>query len=136
MFLTRKCDYAVRMIRALAREKRLNVNDICEREELTKAFAYKIIKKLEKAGFVQGFRGSQGGYELNISLGQLTLLAVFQAVDSNISIISCPEKGKACSRNSEANPCKVHMELCRIDRVLQAELSVRSLKEILEESPI
>ena len=32
MLITRECDYAVRVIRALSGEERLSVGDICEKE--------------------------------------------------------------------------------------------------------
>ena len=48
MFITRECDYAVRVIRALQGE-RLSVPEICEKEAITAPFAYKILKKLQKA---------------------------------------------------------------------------------------
>ena len=44
MFITRECDYAVRVLRALAGETRLSVNEICDREAITAPFAYKILK--------------------------------------------------------------------------------------------
>lgn len=132
MFITRECDYAIRMIRALAGTERLSVTDICEQEDLTPAFAYKIMKKLEKCGFVKGFRGNQGGYLLTVSLEQISLLSILQAIDPEISMISCPKKGEACSRNKPESPCKVHAELCRIDEILQAQLAAKSIKEILQ----
>ena len=49
MFITRECDYAVRVVRALWGESRLSVSDICEKESVTAPFAYKILKKLQKA---------------------------------------------------------------------------------------
>ena len=59
MFITRECDYAVRVLRALAGETRLSVNEICDREAITAPFAYKILKKLQKAGIVKGFRAER-----------------------------------------------------------------------------
>ena len=35
MLITRECDYAVRVIRALSGAERLSVGEICEREEIT-----------------------------------------------------------------------------------------------------
>ena len=46
MLITRECDYAVRVLRAMAEEKRVSVNEICEKELITAPFAYKILKKL------------------------------------------------------------------------------------------
>ena len=58
MFITRECDYAVRVIRALAGESRLSVSEICEKESITAPFAYKILKKLQEAGACKGVPGS------------------------------------------------------------------------------
>ena len=49
MLITRECDYAVRIVRALADGEKLCVSRICEKEALTSAFVYKILKKMEKA---------------------------------------------------------------------------------------
>ena len=68
MFITRECDYAVRVVRALWGESRLSVSDICEKEAITAPFAYKILKKLQKAEIVKGYRGVHGGYSLNRGL--------------------------------------------------------------------
>mgnify|MGYP000529302416 CR=1 FL=1 len=64
MFITRESDYAMRVIRALMWEPRLSVSEICERESITAPFAYKILKKLQNAGLVEGYRGVHGGYAL------------------------------------------------------------------------
>ena len=77
MFITRECDYAVRVVRALWGESRLSVSDICEKEAITAPFAYKILKKLQKAEIVKGYRGVHGGYSLNRGLDELTLYMRF-----------------------------------------------------------
>ena len=81
MFITRECDYAVRVVRALWGESRLSVSDICEKEAITAPFAYKILKKLQKAEIVKGYRGVHGGYSLNRGLDELTLYEVYSAID-------------------------------------------------------
>ena len=64
MLITRECDYAVRVVRALAAGGRMSVGDICDKEFITAPFAYKILKKLQNAGIVKGYRGVLGGYAL------------------------------------------------------------------------
>ena len=66
MLITRECDYAVRVIRALSGAERLSVGEICEREEITAPFAYKILKKLQKAKLVRGYRGVHGITSMDI----------------------------------------------------------------------
>lgn len=133
MFITRECDYAVRVIRALAGEKRLSATDICEREEITAPFAYKILKKLQKAEIITGFRGVHGGYALKRELHELTLLDVYQAIEPDIFIIECLNPKKPCmhSRNLE-NGCKVHTELEKIQQELCAMLSAKTMGDILD----
>lgn len=81
MLITRECDYAVRVLRAMAEEKRVSVNEICEKELITAPFAYKILKKLQKSGMVRGYRGVHGGYSLNCDLDQITLYDVYTTID-------------------------------------------------------
>ena len=135
MFITRECDYAVRVIRALSGEERLSVNDICEREEITAPFAYKILKKLQKAKIVRGYRGVHGGYSLKKSVSEITLLDVYLAIDPGMYIIECMNPKKKCCRDEKLDGgCEVHQELLRIQERLQDMLSERSLQEILGES--
>ena len=89
MFITRECDYAARVLRALSGETRLSVNEICEKESITAPFAYKILKKLQKAEIVKGFRGVHGGYSLNRRAEDLTLYDIYTAIDPEFLIIDC-----------------------------------------------
>lgn len=134
MLITRECDYAVRVIRALSGEERLSVNDICEREEITAPFAYKILKKLQRAKIVRGYRGVHGGYSLKKNASDITLLEVYQAIDQGMYIIECMNPRKKCSRDEKLDGgCVVHRELVRIQESLQQMLSEKSLAEILGE---
>lgn len=132
MLITRECDYAVRIVRALADGEKLCVNQICEKEELTPAFVYKILKKLEKKELVKSFRGSNGGYALKADTGEITLLDIYLAVDPEFYMIECMDPEKPCVRN-QGESCKVHRELCRIQKVLIGELSARTMADIMTE---
>ncbi len=131
MFITRECDYAVRVIRALSGEKRLSVNEICEKEQLTAPFAYKILKKLQKSKIVKGFRGVHGGYSLNRPLDSLTLFDVYMAIDPEMFIIECMNPQSACGRNPKSAPCLVHEELAEIQCELWKMLRRKNLQDIL-----
>lgn len=48
MLITRECDYGVRIIRALANGDKMCVHQICEQEDLTPAFVYKILKSWKR----------------------------------------------------------------------------------------
>ena len=133
MFITRECDYAVRVLRAMAGTERVSVSEICEQELLTAPFAYKILKKLQKAGFVKGYRGVHGGYSLNCDLGQVTLYDVYSSIDPDMFIIDCLNPEFECARNNEiAEGCSVHCELVDIQGELCRMLKRKSLEKLIK----
>ena len=135
MFITRECDYAVRVIRALQGESRLSVPEICEKEAITAPFAYKILKKLQKAKIVKGYRGVHGGYSLDRGADELTLYDVYEAIDPGMFIIECLDPRYDCARDGQDGiPCLVHRELADIQSQLCAMLKRKTLLQILEEA--
>ena len=133
MFITRESDYAMRVVRALMGETRLSVSDICAREAITAPFAYKILKKLQNAGIVQGYRGVHGGYALKKDPAELTLYDIYSAIDSDMSIIECLNGRCECARNGQNGvPCYAHDELKDIQDELWTMLRRKSIKELFE----
>ena len=119
MLITRECDYAVRVIRALSGAERLTVGEICEREEITAPFAYKILKKLQKAKLVRGYRGVHGGYSMNRTPGEITLFDIYTAIDPETydhRTYGSPVSLEASGDNRDKTPCLVHRELVEIQK--------------------
>jgi len=109
------------------------VGEICEKEGITAPFAYKILKKLEQAGFVKGYRGVHGGYTLQKKPASLTLLDVYLAIDPDMFIIECLDPDHPCQRDgAEGQPCMVHQELAFIQSELWNMLKRKSLQQILD----
>ncbi len=131
MFLTREADYGIRTVRALASGEKMNIAAICEKEEVPRQFAYKILKKLNHAGFVSIERGVNGGYTLTASAAQLTLYDIVSVIDEELFINKCLEPGYSCERNSENGSCKVHKELVRIQNIMVQELKRTPLSELV-----
>ena len=131
MFITRESDYAMRVVRALIGAARLSVSDICEREAITAPFAYKILKKLQNAGIVKGYRGVHGGYALKKDPAELTLYDIYTAIDSDMSIIECLNGRFECTRNGQDGiPCYAHDELKDIQNELWAMLRRKSMEDL------
>ena len=127
MFITRECDYAVRVVRALWGESRLSVSDICEKEA--------ILKKLQKAEIVKGYRGVHGGYSLNRGLDELTLYEVYSAIDPDMFIIECLDPKYNCVRDGQDGlPCLVHRELLSVQDELISLLKRKTIQQIMEEA--
>ena len=130
MLITRRSDYAMRICRVLHDGKVHNVREICQAEEIPKAFAYKILRELEMAGLVKSERGNQGGYYLNRPLSELTLYDVVNITEDDLAILNCMKE--ECNRNPDSMPCKVHQEIERIQNILIDELKKKTIEEILD----
>lgn len=132
MVITRETDYAIRTIRALSGNLLLTVKQICEQEAIPTQFAYKILKKLSRAGYIHIIRGAAGGYELTADLDKLTLLDLMEAMEEDTRLNACMRPGYVCACNDgNRRICLVHAELARIQTVLNMELKRTPLQQIL-----
>ena len=131
MFLTKECDYGIRIIRALADGDKKTAEEICAAENIPGQFAYKILKKMERGGFIQSCRGRDGGYWLVKSLNDITIHDIITTIDEYLFLNECLRDDRPCSRNPKAAPCTVHMELERIQDILVGELRMKSIKEVV-----
>ena len=73
MLITREVDYAMRILRALSDGEQMTAQSISDLHQVPKPFAYKIIKKLSRAGLVSITRGAEGRCSLSADLEQVTL---------------------------------------------------------------
>jgi len=136
MLLTRECDYGVRVIRALADKTKKTVDTIAAEELIPKKYAYKIIKKLERAKFVKSIRGRNGGYIISKPLDTFSLLDVVVAVDANRHVNECIRDDSVCQfKDHPTRSCTVHGELVRVQQLIEDELRSTSMAEILARKP-
>lgn len=119
------------MIRALAPGGLISVGDICRAEDIPLHFAYKILKKLEIAGLVEAFRGTNGGYQLVRDTDHFTLYDIVSAVDNELALNECMKAGQACPHNSAGKVCTVHGELCRIQGIVAQALQEKRVSELI-----
>lgn len=134
MLITRETDYAIRVVRALHQSGQLSAREIAERENMQQAITYKMLRKLAKAGVVESRRGVEGGYILTCPVDKLYLYDLFQALDEEMLLTECLESDYDCANNRDGT-CEVHMELCRIQKVLEKEMKRKPLAELLKPVP-
>ena len=136
MLLTKECDYGIRIIRSLSDGSKKTIDIISVEEKMPAKFAYKIIKKLVEAGYVNSTRGRAGGYHLNATLGKLRLIDIISALDTGRYISDCLRQDVICSFKAEnKHVCTVHEELLRIQGVVNVELGKKTMDEILHAPP-
>ncbi|MCL1787009.1 MAG: Rrf2 family transcriptional regulator [Defluviitaleaceae bacterium] len=131
MLLTKECDYGLRVIRTLSDGQKRTVQVVCDTEHIPHKYAYKILKKLQKAGLVQNKRGPDGGYYLVKPLNTFTLYDVINAIDERLFLFECLRGGAQCPRNTGDAPCTFHHELERLQNMLISEMQSKSMEEML-----
>ncbi|MDR2089403.1 MAG: Rrf2 family transcriptional regulator [Clostridiales Family XIII bacterium] len=131
MLISKECDYAVRIVRALADGGKKTAEDIGRKENIPHQFAYKILKKLERSGLVRAFRGKAGGYALTKGIDEFSLYDVFSAVEERVILTACLQKDFVCPMNEDGTHCRVHREFIRLQELLFAGLKEKKVSEVL-----
>lgn len=122
MFFSREYDYALRMMRVLIKNEQATVGTICTSEHIPQPYAYKIIKKLEKAELTKGIRGPNGGYQLAADPRSITFYDVYVAIEGCVYLSDCMQEGYVCPNYK--NGCTIHKEL----KLLQNQF-IQGMKE-------
>ena len=99
--LTRRCDYACRILRSAYRhrDRFVSVAEISEEEEIPYAFARTIQHDLVQAGYVRTVRGAHGGLQLAIDLSQVTVLDVLHALQGEVTVSACAADPQSCPKS-------------------------------------
>ncbi|MDR1421563.1 MAG: Rrf2 family transcriptional regulator [Coriobacteriales bacterium] len=86
MKITKRTDYAIRLIADLAKQPDccLGLRSLSDRHGVTYAFARTVQQGLLKAGIIRACRGINGGIGLARPLDQITVLEVFEAAQGTL----------------------------------------------------
>jgi len=132
MELTRKGDYAVRVVVDLAAQPPdgpVRSPDIGRRTGVPSAYLTKIIQALAHAGLLRTRRGALGGVALARAPESITLRQVIEAVEGPIYLNRCLIRGGLCPRD---RLCPVHPVWARIQRLLTRELDAVHVAALAE----
>lgn len=110
MQLTRQTDYAIRILMylaALAGDEMAQIQQVCDYFDIPRNHASKIVVKLVKLGYLQTYRGKQGGIALNIPATRINLRDVIEALEPTLNPVNCQQPTK----------CRLLPD-CRLKKVL------------------
>ena len=133
MILTREIDYALRVLRCLREHEKKTVGEIAAQSLVPQQFAYKIIKKLSRAGWVQIIRGVEGGCMLSAELATISLYDLMVAMEDRCSVNACTQPDYICLWAQQHGGCGMHQRFLVIQSRLDEELRAHSLFSLLEE---
>lgn len=100
MDISRKTDYALRMLAMLAenRDGLLSVRTAAEQVDVPYSFARSIQHGLVKAGIIESLRGVHGGMRLCVDPSQITVRQVVEAVQGPLVMNDCTGPDGSCAR--------------------------------------
>lgn len=113
MVITRATEYAIRTIIYLAKHPKGEIvlkKNICRTQEVTPAFLTKILQPLIKVGIVSSQRGVGGGFLLNKSAEEITLLDILEAEEGPLRLNHCLVEKGICQRDALCSAHKVWEE--------------------------
>jgi len=131
MDVTRRTDYAIRLIAALTLSdgKPLSVREAAEQNDVPYAFARSIQHALVKAGLIRSVRGAQGGMLLNVDPAELTLYQLIEAVQGPINVAICTTDKDWCQFEEH---CQFHKVWEGANMLLEDYLDSVSIRQLLD----
>jgi Rrf2 family iron-sulfur cluster assembly transcriptional regulator len=111
--LTRGSEYAIRGMLYLARQPRgrkVMTSEVARAADVPESFLAKVLQVLARAGIVESFRGTGGGFALIRPAGEISLRQVIEAVEGNIALNKCLVHQDACKRVGACPTHKVWQE--------------------------
>lgn len=84
MFVTQKCQYALKAVFALARKDRtrpVKIAQVAEEQAIPFRFLEVILSQLKQGGFVESRRGTEGGYLLVRDPHEITVGSIVRFID-------------------------------------------------------
>ena len=106
--LTKRADYAIRAVFALARAPRgewISVRQLAADQAIPVAFLPRVMRDLVAGQLVDGARGRTGGYRLARRPDEVSLLDIVEAVEGDLRRRGCILRGGPCPPNGV---CAVH----------------------------
>jgi Rrf2 family protein len=129
--LTRRGDYAVRAMLALASEPSdgwLSVPAVSAAMSIPERFLPRVMADLVRAGLVVGHRGRTGGYRLARSATTISLLDIIGAAERDHDDPTCILRGGPCGLDGR---CAVHDAFSGARGAMLERLGATSLSEVV-----
>jgi len=130
MLIIKEVEYAIMILDELNKRSPLSASEISDSRGIPSPFIYRVLKKMEKAGFLVVRRGTNGGYSILADLEKTTLFDVISVFDNTFVVIECMKAGYECNRTSKHNCC-MHRTFCGLHHKLQTEFSRNNLADLL-----
>lgn len=138
MEISRKTDYALRMLSELVRSPDcvVSVRTAAQENDIPYSFARSIQHDLTLAGIVESLRGARGGMKLAIDPRETTLLQLVEAVQGPILVSACAYAGEDDGPCPFMPECHFNPVWCSAERMLREFFASVSLYDVVVRSKV
>lgn len=134
MEITRRSDYAFRILRSAYRHKDnyVSIAEVAEEEHIPYAFARTIQHDLAQAGYLRTVRGARGGLVLDIDPSSVTLLDVMRTLQGPVEVAPCATDPSSCELSGG---CTVNRIWVAANEALNTLLGSLTLQDVFDGNP-
>ena len=132
--LSKTAEYALRAVACMGQQvgTPLSADFMAEQTKVPRRYLTRVLQDLAAAGLVRSRPGPGGGYELNRTTDQITILDVVAIVSPIERIRSCP-----LGLTSHTSLCPLHREIDRAYAATEKAFASVTIRQLLEStSPI
>lgn len=135
MDISRKTDYALRMLSALVKDPTgvVSVRTAARENGVPYSFARSIQHDLAVAGLVENARGASGGMHLAVDPRETTLLQLVEAVQGPVIIAGCNGANGTGEPCPNIATCHFRPVWCNAEQLLQKFFASVTLYQVVEE---
>ncbi len=128
---SKACEYGIRAVIYIWSQndkgKKLGIKDICREIDAPEFFTAKILQSLAKQGIISSAKGPNGGFYVEKSQEDQTLMELVLAIDGGQLFSGC---GLGLQQCSEETPCPIHNDFKGIREQLIEMLKNKKLVDL------
>jgi FeS assembly SUF system regulator len=127
--ISKLTDYATVLLAAMARDpgRRFASATLAQQTQIGAATVSKLLKQLQRAGFVQSTRGLHGGYQLARAPEAISAAAILDALEGPVAVTDCSAGQGQCELETT---CQVGRAWQRVNLSIRRSLYDVSLAQL------
>ncbi len=105
----------------------INVLRIAEITGSSRHHVAKVMQRLVKEGFLSSNRGPSGGFSMNTEPANITLLQIYEAIEGQVKVLTCPHEKQVCPFDK----CILGTVVTNMTQTFRDYLSKQTLADLL-----
>ncbi len=129
--VTRDTDYAVRALCCMAEKKEgvVSVGELVKELKIPRPFLRKILQTLGRAGIVNSYKGSGGGFKLARPADKIRITDLITIFQGRVELNDCLFKKAICPNRAV---CPLKKRIDNIGKHVESELSLITIGSLLK----